>query len=120
MWWLAARGVLALLVPTTRPAMMPPSSGWRAISATAGCNVSRTPAARDTGGGGGGGGGETGAWYYSWSCTGECSPGQLAIEGTEGPFPTEDGCNAVRNGDSRKQLVQQPGNVGSVGFCERR
>lgn len=83
-----------------------------------------------SGGGGGGGGssdtgvgggaGEAGAWYYSWSCTGECSPGQLAIKGTEGPFPTEDGCNAVRNGDSRKQLVQQPGNVGSVGFCERR
>jgi hypothetical protein len=65
-------------------------------------------------------GGGGGAWYYSWSCTGQCSPGQLAIKGTEGPFPTEDGCNAARNGDSRRDLVKQSGNVGSVGYCERR
>lgn len=94
-----------------------------------GCTLNM-PAPQSSGGGGSwsgsstasssGDGGGAGAWYYSWSCSGQCAPDRLAISGTEGPFPTEEGCNAARNGDSRRDLVQQSGNVGSVGYCERK
>jgi hypothetical protein len=58
-----------------------------------------------------------GAWYYTWSCSGECAPGQLAINGYEGPFASEDECNATRNGDSRRDTFVGPGNLGGLDFC---
>ena len=58
-----------------------------------------------------------GAWYYTWSCSGECAPNQLAIKGYEGPFATEDDCNSVRNGDSRRDTFVAPGNLGGLDFC---
>jgi hypothetical protein len=58
-----------------------------------------------------------GAWYYTWSCSGECAPGQLAINGYEGPFASEDECNSVRNADSRKDTFVAEGNLGGLDFC---
>lgn len=60
------------------------------------------------------------AWYYSWSCTGECAPGQLAISGEEGPFETYDECDRVRSQDPRAEYFVQPGNLGGLDFCVNR
>jgi hypothetical protein len=58
-----------------------------------------------------------GAWYYTWSCSGECAPGQLAIKGYEGPFASEDECNSVRNADTRRDSFVAQGNLGGLDFC---
>lgn len=60
------------------------------------------------------------AWYYSWSCTGECAPGQLAISGEEGPFETREECDRVRSQDPRADYFVQPGNLGGLDFCTNR
>jgi hypothetical protein len=60
------------------------------------------------------------AWYYSWSCTGECAPGQLAISGEEGPFESYDECDHVRSQDSRAEYFVAPGNLGGLDFCTNR
>ena len=58
------------------------------------------------------------SWYYQWSCTGECSPGELAISGVEGPFSSEAECDSVREGDSyHHDLPLQPGNAGLFESC---
>lgn len=60
------------------------------------------------------------AWYYEWWCTGECSPGQLTISGTEGPFETREECERVKGEDPRDDYFIAPGNFGGLSSCENR
>src|SRR5262245_36750264 len=62
----------------------------------------------------------TGGWSYTWSCTGECAPGNLAISGRSGVFATEDECNAARDVDPMKETVLASGNFGNVDFCRQQ
>lgn len=59
-----------------------------------------------------------GTWYYEWSCTGECAPGQLVIEGREGPFASREACEWARDHDSRADYFVAPGNLGGLASCE--
>lgn len=61
---------------------------------------------------------EAGSWYYKWSCTGECSPGRLVIEGREGPFATREECEWVRDRDTRADEFVRQGNLGGLSSCE--
>lgn len=58
-----------------------------------------------------------GSWYYNWSCTGECAPGQLAISGREGPFASREDCDYARDHDANAQWFVAPGNLGGLDFC---
>lgn len=57
------------------------------------------------------------AWYFKWNCTGQCSPGELAITGIEGPYATKDECESARWDHPNRLRTQEPGNVGSNDFC---
>lgn len=59
-----------------------------------------------------------GPWYYEWSCTGECAPGRLAIDGREGPFASRADCEYARDHDPRADEFVAPGNLGGLEFCE--
>ena len=61
---------------------------------------------------------EAGAWYYKWSCAGQCAPNQLAISGVSAGYPTEEMCNDARWGDPNRTYFQQSGNLGSLTPCE--
>jgi hypothetical protein len=58
------------------------------------------------------------AWYYTWQCSGECAPGQLAISGVEGPFASYEECDGVRSADSRRDYFLAEGNLGGLNLCE--
>ncbi len=59
-----------------------------------------------------------GPWYYEWSCTGRCAPGQLAISGREGPFLSRADCDYARDRDPRADEFVSEGNLGGLEFCE--
>lgn len=59
-----------------------------------------------------------GPWYYEWSCTGRCAPGQLAISGREGPFLSREDCDYARDRDPRADEFVAEGNLGGLEFCE--
>lgn len=59
-----------------------------------------------------------GPWYYEWSCTGRCAPGQLAISGREGPFDSREDCEYARAHDARSDYFVSEGNLGGLEFCE--
>ncbi|MBL8622490.1 MAG: hypothetical protein JNK64_14350 [Myxococcales bacterium] len=59
-----------------------------------------------------------GPWYYEWSCTGRCAPGQLAISGREGPFDSREDCEYARAHDARSDEFVSEGNLGGLEFCE--
>lgn len=56
-------------------------------------------------------------WYYEWSCTGRCAPGELVRKGREGPFPTEEACNWARDNDGRATEFVSEGNLGGLSSC---
>ena len=58
-----------------------------------------------------------GVWYYTWNCSGQCAPNQLAITGREGPFASQDECDSVRSADSRRETFVAEGNLGGLDFC---
>ncbi|MCE9576343.1 MAG: hypothetical protein K8W52_24560 [Deltaproteobacteria bacterium] len=58
-----------------------------------------------------------GPWYYEWSCSGACAPGQLAISGREGPFASRADCEYARDHDSRENDFVAPGSLGGLDFC---
>jgi hypothetical protein len=60
------------------------------------------------------------AWWYTWSCSGQCAPGQLAITGVEGPFASQAECDSVRSRDGRADWFMASGNLGGLTFCEER
>lgn len=104
----------------SRGSMCDPASGCQLNLGTSSGGGGRVGYSGGGGGYAGGGGGGGGAWYYSWSCSGQCAPGNLGASGTEGPFPSQAACDAARSSDSRQQLVLQSGNFGNVGYCEQR
>jgi hypothetical protein len=59
-----------------------------------------------------------GAWYYKWSCAGQCAPNQLAISGVSAGYPTEELCNDARWGDPNRTYFLESGNLGSLTSCE--
>jgi hypothetical protein len=61
---------------------------------------------------------EAGPWYYTWSCAGDCAPGQLTIEGREGPFLSRADCEYARDHDRRAVEFVEPGNLGGLASCE--
>lgn len=58
------------------------------------------------------------AWYYKWSCAGECAPGRLAIRGVSAGYPTKEMCEQDRWNDSRREEFLRPGNLGGLTSCE--
>lgn len=63
---------------------------------------------------------EAGAWYYKWSCAGECAnvQGRLAISGVSAGYPTREMCDEDRWNDPRRHEFIRPGNLGGLSFCE--
>lgn len=61
---------------------------------------------------------QAGVWYYEWSCTGRCAPGQLAVSGREGPFLSRADCEYARDHDQRANEFVAEGNLGGLEFCE--
>lgn len=61
---------------------------------------------------------QAGVWYYEWSCTGRCAPGQLAVSGREGPFMSRADCEYARDHDQRADEFVADGNLGGLAFCE--
>lgn len=57
------------------------------------------------------------AWYFNWSCTGQCAPGDLAVTGTEGPFDSYESCDAARWNHPMRTTVLESGNFGNVDTC---
>jgi hypothetical protein len=57
------------------------------------------------------------AWYYTWTCTGNCAPGELASTGTSQGYDTEGECDGARASDPVNQLIMQSGNLGSISYC---
>lgn len=59
-----------------------------------------------------------GAWYYKWSCSGQCAPNQLAISGVSAGYPTREMCEQDRWNDSRREEFLRPGNLGGLTSCD--
>ena len=57
------------------------------------------------------------SWWYTWTCTGNCSSGQLAATGVRGPYSSEGDCDGARGSDPVNELIMESGNLGSISYC---
>lgn len=55
------------------------------------------------------------AWYYTYSCTGDCAQGELAKGYTSVGYSTQADCDAARAGDPNN--ISGSGNLGVLSYC---